>query len=335
MGRLGTRLRVTTVAFGHEPDGVTVYARRLVEERRRLGRPTAWFDAADHRWSDRPGDVVHVHVNDRLVDRQRDEWDFLVRTVHRRHRGMLLAVTLHDLPQPEEGGERFRRRADRYRRIGRLADQVFTNSDHERRIADDLGIASHVAPHPIFPQPLRLRPRDRRPDTIVVGGFIHPGKGLIDWFESVGPVGGTVLDGWSVLLVGGVSDGHRSHLADVRRIGRANGFAVTATGPLPARRWYEELSRATVVVAPHRHCSASGSVLAAISAGHRPVASANGFTAEIHREDPDRINLVGDARDWLAAIQLELARERPRTPDRGWRSPATTVDRFDEALAAA
>ena len=47
-----------------------------------------------------------------------------------------LSVSLHDIPQPEEGAERYARRARVYRELVERADAAVVNSDHEASFFD-------------------------------------------------------------------------------------------------------------------------------------------------------------------------------------------------------
>lgn len=323
---------VTTVVFGDGLDGIRRYALLLAHQRQQMGRPTTWFDADDRRWESQHSSIVHAHLTDRLIDAQRVAVDALFAAA--RARRFRLVVTLHDLPQHGEGEARYRRRCERYREFASLADVVIVNSSSELRDAEHIGLSASVVPHPIFPERRDFSAHVSHDRTLAAAGFVHPGKGIAELVEAIGPVGGTPLGGWRLRLIGSVESRHESYLRAVSRQARDNGLHVEITGPVEARHWSTELRSATIPIAPHLHCSASGSMLSWIGAGRRPIAASSAFSRELATERPDAVDVVADG-DWSTAIHRSIASSDEHRCDVGaWRSPQSSVEAFDDIVTA-
>ncbi len=322
--------------FGDANDGINIYARALVQHGRTKDDRGPVEHVESGRWRGDDCDIVHVNLSDRLVADAAAHWHDLVDWVQRR--GRLLAVTLHDLPQIAEGADRRRRRSIRFRDIAAVADVVLVSSESERMTARSLGIAASVVAHPIFPTRAGSTP-DRTPlppdptPTIVVAGFVHPGKGVAQLLESVGDVRGTALDGWQLRLVGAATDQHAHEPKQLEHAARANGLDFHHTGPVSQSRWDREMVRATVAVCPHLHCSASGSILSWIAHGRRPLTAALPFSQELVSERPGAVTIVHDPGDWLGAI-VTAATAEPIAIDerRRWRTPRQSVAQLDLAV---
>ena len=280
--------------------------------------------------------MVHVHVSDRLVDDAPHQWSSLVEWT--RDRDVPLVVTLHDVPQPQEGVERHRRRSAAFRRIARSADLVVVSSRSEQNAAAEIGVRSVVVDHPIFPVAEWAAVSDdagpaRRSRTITVAGFVHPGKGVAEMLDAIGDVRGTAVDGWQLRLVGDASERHRDEPVRLRALANAVGLDFHHTGPLPTSEWNRELRQATVAVCPHLHCSASGSILSWIAHARRPIVTDLPFCRELADERPDALTIVRRPDEWLDRVLASAHRESPDDPtDRSWRTPARSIEQLDAAV---
>ena len=107
-----------------------------------------------------------------------------------------LSVSLHDIPQPEEGAERYARRARVYRKLVEKADVAVVNSNHEAAFFD-------AAPTVIrLPIPVIDSPFNPEPGSVGVLGFLYPGKGHEDLIEA--------LPDHRLRFLGAVSHGHET-----------------------------------------------------------------------------------------------------------------------------
>jgi len=326
------RRSIATVLFGERSDGITMYAQALADN----GRPTTAARAVHHvddlGWEVDDFDAVHVHVSDRLIADSDGAWNTLVQRC--RFAGVSLVATLHDLPQRDDCVHRNRRRSAVYRSIAGAADIVIVSSESERGAASSIGIDSSVVPHPIFPIrratiPVRAVTRTHATRTIVVAGFVHPGKGVAEMVDAIGDVRGTPLHGWQLRLVGSVTERHRDEPTRIEAQARANGLDFRHIGAVSDRGWSRELSHATVGVCPHLHCSASGSILSWIAHGRRPVATSLPFSRELADERRDALTLVERPLDWRDAIETAARESYDQPVDSSWRTPAAAAARLD------
>ena len=319
--------RTLTVLLGEPGDGIRAYAERIFASGRVPDDHAVLITPDDTLPTVAPGDVVHVHVTDRLVERHPRRWEWVTAAA----RSVAVVMTVHDVPQMEEGLARFDRRVATLRAIVEPADLVVTNSESERRTLHEIGIDARVVPHPIFPvPPVTAGPRLR---SLTVVGFIHPGKGVIDLLDAVGHVAGTVLEGWHLRLVGAVAAGHDAHLDAIRHAAEGIGLPTVHTGAVDDRRWAWELTHAGVAICPHLHMSASGSLLSWIAAGRRPVTSATPFVRELAAERRGALHLVHRRADWAPAIHSAVVGRDPDPfEDPTWRTPSSAALVLDELL---
>ena len=335
---------VHTVVAGDEYDGVRIYGQRLASTRAAMGRPTrtscigelASRSSLSHMIAG--CDVVHLHLNDRLVDARPTDWERLVRAAQAA--SVPVIVTLHDVATDAEtenvDDARARRRAVAMRRLARFGRCVIVSSRHEQHAAARIGITAHVVPHPIFSpcggRDLAEYPLER---SIVVAGFVHPGKGVSEFVRALGDVRGSSLDGWQLRLVGGVTDMHHDHLRNLIVAIERAGLDAHFTGPLHDRDWRRELARAGIPVACHAHCSASGSLLSWIAHGRRPFSSDHPFARELDRDERGSIDIVGDRAQWRSVIENAVANGDGRSTDpTGRRTPEASVDVFESIIGS-
>lgn len=234
----------------------------------------------DHLFGDSPAAAV-----DALLDRVGDS---------------RVSVSFHDIPQPEEGRERFERRAAAYQRLAAAADVAVVNSEHEARFFD--------APVSMIrlPIPTIDSPYDPEPGTVGILGFLYPGKGHEQLIEVLR---GT---GYQLRFLGSVSSGHE----DWARSLEAD---ADITGWLSDADLAAEMGRIQVPVCAHRHFSASGSLMTWLGAGRHVLASDSDYTREIDAWLPGRITRV-EPGAWRAAVDAFAAAPPPPLdpPAYGW-----------------
>ncbi|QGU05342.1 glycosyltransferase [Corynebacterium comes] len=251
-----------------------------------------------------PPGPVHVTFTDHLFGPTPEE---AVDRVLARCAGHTLSLSLHDIPQPEEGAQRFARRSPAYLRLAGAADLVVCNSRHEASFFPD---SVEVIPLPVPPVRSRYRPE---PGTVGILGFIYPGKGHDDIIRALA---GT---GLKIRALGGVSAGHEDWARHLQDLATESGVDLRITGYLSEADLAEEMGRVAVPVCAHRHYSASGSLMTWLGAGRHVLVSDSPYTREMARQWPDRIGIVAD---WRDALLDAAASPTPPigTPD-GWDWP--------------
>ncbi|MDR7329155.1 glycosyltransferase [Corynebacterium guangdongense] len=283
-------MRLTHVIVGPAEHGVTEYA--LALHRATGGDHVRELSAL------KPGasGPVHVTFTDHLFGPSPDHAvDAVLAAVGDRP----FSVSLHDIPQPEEGRERFARRAPAYRRLAEAADVVVCNSRHEAsffhgRLPDGRLRVIHL-PLPNAPR-IPVQPE---PGSVGILGFIYPGKGHRTVLEAA--------DGLRVRALGGFSAGHE----DMDLPG------MEITGYLSDEELWRQMARIAVPVCAHRHFSASGSLMRWLAAGRRVLVADSAYTREIADLWPGQIVPVTD---WPAALAAAAA-------DPGFSTPVTDASR--------
>ncbi|MBA4506082.1 glycosyltransferase family 1 protein [Corynebacterium sanguinis] len=274
---------------GPDGHGVTAYALQLaaalgVDERDIIRENT--FDCAPL-----PDAPIHVTFTDHLFGTQPlAAVEALLGRVGER----ALSVSFHDIPQPEEGAERFSRRAEAYRRLRDAATVSVVNSQHEAQFFE------HAPAVIRLPIPQVASHFDPVPNTVGILGFLYPGKGHEDLIAALA---GT---DYHLRFLGAVSQGHEQWARGLRTAYPH----VEITGWLSADELAAEMGRVAVPVCAHRHFSASGSLMTWLGAGRNVLASDSPYTREIDAWLPGRITLVRDGA-WREAVE----RFTPRVMD--------------------
>lgn len=228
-----------------------------------------------------PHEAIHVAFTDHLFGATAQEGvDTLLARVGPRP----LSVSVHDVPQPQEGEHRFATRSAAYQRLAQRAALVGVNSQHEAQFF--AGTAVAVIPLPVPVVESTFAPE---PGTVGVLGFIYPGKGHE---EIIAALEGS---GRELRFLGGVSPGHE-------RWARGLEQYATITGWLEPKQLADEMGRIEVPVCAHRHFSASGSLMTWLGAGRTVLASDATYTREIDAWLPGRITLVANGA-WREAVE--------------------------------
>lgn len=204
-----------------------------------------------------------------------------------------LSVSLHDIPQPEEGAERYARRAGVYRELVEKADVAVVNSNHEASFFD-------AAPTVIrLPIPVIDSPFAPEPGSVGVLGFLYPGKGHEDLIAA--------LPDRRLRFLGAVSKGHETW---------AENLDAEITGWLSDAQLAAEMGRIAVPVCPHRHFSASGSLMTWLGAGRTVLVRDSAYAREIDAWLPGRVTRVADG-GWREAVDKHVP-EQLEPPRYGW-----------------
>jgi glycosyltransferase involved in cell wall biosynthesis len=252
---------------------------------------------------------LHLHLNDWLLSSgEAPAADVIAALAQRLHRrGVRLTVTLHDLPQPADGAELYRRRCADYRSIVAMAAGVVVSSDHERALLQDAvgdpAVPVEVVPLPIDPLPgWPSVPRDTAPVTVGMLGYLFPGKGHRDVLEELAGLATPV----TVVAIGRPSPGQEYLLDDLTALARRLGVGFRCTGYVPDAELPAELRRVTVPLAAHTRVSASGSINSWIAAGRRPLVAAGRYVTELDARLPGalRIYQPGELRQ---AVETAIA----------------------------
>lgn len=251
------------------------------------------------------GTPVHLHVTDRLLGATPADAAALVEGLAAVHP---ISVTLHDLPQPSDGPERFARRAAAYQRIAVAAISVQVSSRHERALLAAIapGVRTVVVPLPVPGRPAARRSAAaaavRTAPTVGILGYLYPGKGHAEVLAVLDQLG---RDEVGLVALGGPSAGHDWLVDDLRH--RAGGRALEITGYLDDEELDRRISAVTVPVVAPSHVSASGSLHRWIGCGRRPVTLDNPYTREVAELLPGSLVLTDDLSSAIAAALLRPA----------------------------
>lgn len=285
-----------TIALGPPAHGVTRFAVEcaqaagapLLEVADVAELPASLAALPDHR----PPQPVHLHVTDPLFGPTPED---AAAVIEHLARDRPVAVTLHDVPQPAEGGERCRRRGRGYQRIAAVAGLVVVSSEHERTLCADAGIEVDAViplPVPALAVPERLVPDAR---SVGVFGFLHPGKAVDVVAEAVAHLAAAGDEQVTLRLVGQPADGHEEYVRAALGTVRAAGGRAEMTGRVDDDELARSLGEVTVPVALFRNVSASGSLNTWAAAGRRPVTTDSAYTREIEHDRPGSLLLAEEA----------------------------------------
>ncbi|TPG27362.1 glycosyltransferase family 4 protein [Mycolicibacterium hodleri] len=291
----------THLVVGPPRHGVVTFALDLAASLDRGNRPAPTVRVDD--WTDLDGaldrvgrtDGVHLNFTDRLFgSTPRDAADRVVDLVgHFTSAGVRVTATLHDVPQPADGGN-YHQRVAAYRTVCSAVHGRATNSEHERSLLAESKVA-RSADVVVVPLPLHLgeapssRPLVER-RSVAVLGFLYPGKGHREVLAAMADLPRDV----EFVAVGEPSAGHADLVEHLAESARAAGRQFTVTGYVPDEALSAAVRRVSVPIAHHRHVSASGSLNTWIAAHRRPLAPANRYTIEHAARHPGTLRLYPD-----------------------------------------
>jgi hypothetical protein len=304
----------THLVVGPPRHGVVTFALDLVESLTRADYPAPVVRLEECRDLDGAAGClggVHVNFTDRLFGstphEAADRMVALVRDA--KSAGARVTATLHDVPQPADGGN-YRQRADAYRMVCATVHGCATNSEHERSLLGENGVAE-PADVVVVPLPLHVGAAPpRRPAahvrSVAVLGFVYPGKGHPEVIEAMSGLPNDV----EFHAIGACSAGHDDLAAQLAASARAAGRRFAITGYVPGPALTAVVQRVSVPVVHHRHVSASGSLNTWIAAGRRPLVTRNRYTVEHDARHPGTVELYPDSPHGLAAA-MESALAQP------------------------
>lgn len=266
--------------------------------------PADWFDAV------RGCATVHLQYTDALYAPRCEDAAvvFLDLAAKLHEAGQRCTVTLHDLPQPADGIELYRRRTRVYRAVAAAADRVVVSSRHESSLLVELGaVEQHAVVIPLPVDPLD-EPREPGPGDaqVTMLGFVHPGKGHREVLAAMRNLPTT----HGLVVLGRVGAGHDDLVTQLHATASQDGRTVTITGFLPETELITRLQQAGVPVAAHRNVSASGSINSWLGAGRRPLVPAGRYAAELLGRSPGALwtYAEGELPDALALALAEPER---------------------------
>lgn len=281
----------THLVVGPDGHGVTEYALSLAATANAPVIREAQFGEEQL-----PDGFIHTTFTDHLFGSSPDKAvDNLLGRIGQRR----LSVSFHDIPQPEEGDERFARRAPAYLRLASACAEsngvAATNSDHEAEFFRSRGVDVSVVHLPI---PRVRSVFDPEPGTVGVLGFLYPGKGHEDLIDDLA---GT---GYRLRFLGSVSSGHENWADGLLRRAAAAGLDAEITGWLTDDELAAEMGRISAPVCAHKHFSASGSLMTWLGAGRHVLVTDSDYTREIGAWLPGRITLVDPTAPggWASAV---------------------------------
>jgi glycosyltransferase involved in cell wall biosynthesis len=257
---------------------------------------------------------LHLHVTDGILGETPAGAAAVVERIARDRR---VSLTLHDLPQASDGERNLRRRGDAYRRMASAAVGVAVSSRHEAALFAShvdaertvavvpLGTRIRVAPAPTLPG---RPPSDRC--TVLVAGYVYPGKGHDDAIDAVAEVSRRTGAPAEVVALGGVSRGHERLADELAARAEASGVRFRVTGFLAADDYRDRVRGSGIPVVAHQHLSASRSLLDWTEEGRRPVVVASRYTLEMAALRPGTLTVVASLADAI---------------ERAWQDPGSTT----------
>ncbi|HEY9417686.1 MAG TPA: hypothetical protein VIQ30_23245, partial [Pseudonocardia sp.] len=200
-----------------------------------------------------------------------------------------IVVTLHDVPGADPDPARDAARRAGYARVVAVCDAAVVSAEHEAAKMTTLTDRPvHVIELPMEPLPDGA-PTPGWADRPTLGllGFVYPGKGHAEMIEAAARQPSRPR----VVAAGTVSPGHTGLLRDLTRRARSLGVDLVLSGPLSDSELAAAADAITVPLAPNRRVSASGSLLAWLSRGRRPVTAAGEYAVELDRRHPGALKL--------------------------------------------
>lgn len=283
--------------------------------------------------------LLHLHLTDWLFVDAGVGADHIIAGLVRalRARGVALSVTLHDLPQPSDGPDLYRRRTATYRSLVESVAGVVVCSEHERMLLEDALVADGgrlpadpgelaVIPLPIDPAdgPIPAGEAAALTRTVGIFGFLYPGKGhreVLDELSSCQPA----VD---VFAIGRASDRHQELVGELSDIAISRGFSFRCSGYVPDEDVTAALRAPLIPVAPHTHVSASGSINSWIAAGRRPLVPSGRYVNELGRRIPGSVHFY-EPGQLRSAVEASID-----DPALTWLPPGTVVGPTTPTAAA-
>ena len=163
-------------------------------------------------------------------------------------------------------------------------------------------------------------PSERLERSVVILGFVYPGKGHDEALDAL-PVGA------GLVALGRASDGHQDLVEQLEQQAARLGRRFSASGFVPDAELPGHLRRAAVPLAPHRQVSASASIATWLAAGRRPLVPDTPYAREIAAAYPDTLTIYT-----ALAPALAHAWDHPGTT---WLAPGTRIGPTSADVASA
>ncbi|WP_410665350.1 hypothetical protein [Amycolatopsis sp. lyj-84] len=286
-------------------------------------------------------DLTHAHFTDALfgdtIEKAAVNFRKWMAGVHRP-----LVVTVHDVPDPFGRSRRDQARCRGYADVLEACDAVVVSASHEARKAAALtGKPIYRIDLPLPPEPFSVHdhPLIEPVPSLVLLGYLYPGKGHLEAIDLAAAVGRNRASGPPlVVAAGSVSAGHADLLDRVRRHAARRRVPFLLTGHLSDAEFTDLACSARVPVVLNRTVSASGSLLSWLSCRRRPVTWSGHYTREIARRHPGTVLLGGSKRELAEHVVRALdepettrSSSRPQWTDTG----AEHVSLYRKVLAEA
>lgn len=323
------------MVIGPQEHGVTAYALDLCRTLHiKPLRFETWQDLESALPLSVDSESLHLCFTDHLWGETPQDAAALVRRLGEQ---FYLSISFHDVPQPQEGQERFATRAQAYAALGERADVLVVNSQHEAAFFAEHCVAQvHpvVLPLPLPPKTVSSKTetaKAQQPDSELAGnpkcenssapgesleigvmGFVYPGKGHEELLQSIAGMNANVR------ALGGLSTGHDWLEQHLQEIAHTSGVSFEITGYLSEEELQAQMMRTEVPICAHRHFSASGSLMKWISLGRKVLVSDSPYSRELAQIWGDFIVLVSD-NQWVQALrELPADFSRPLPAPTNW-----------------
>lgn len=298
----------THLIVGPEDHGVVEYALALhAHTGGPLVRVESWREL-DESTNSILGDAADLHVcfTDHLFGENPED---AVDRVLRLSQGKRLSVSFHDVPQREEGEQRFEARSAAYQRLASHAWVPVVNSQHEAKF---FACPTAVIRLPLVPARCDRVNVQPDPREVCIMGFVYPGKGHADLLQAT--------DGSDVRVtaLGGVSAGCDWLVDELHGIAQKVDTDFEITGFLPVEELEQRMLNSGIPVCAHRHFSASGSLMKWISLGRRVLVADSSYSRELAQLWPEFITLVRPEKwaEALASVPADFS--EPLDPPVDW-----------------
>ncbi|MCS7477648.1 hypothetical protein ACFFQW_26605 [Umezawaea endophytica] len=310
-------MRVHTHAPGPVGHGVVRHARAIA----RLCAPHGVLD------TDQAPDLTHAHFTDALFGSTIEEAAQAYRRWAEGARRPLV-LTVHDVPDPRGHSRRDRARCAGYAAVVDASDAVVVSAEHEaHKIAELTGKTPYLIdlPLPLPPEPAPAASPAGASSSLVLLGYLYPGKGHEDAIDLAADVGRDRAGGApAVIAAGTTSTGHHDLEDRLRRHAQRRRVPLVITGYLTDARFASMAATAGVPLVLNRDVSASGSLLSWLSCLRRPITWAGPYSTEIDHRHPGNLLLGNDKRELVEHISRALEDpgttrlpRRPRWQDTG------------------
>ncbi|WNV87604.1 hypothetical protein [Umezawaea sp. Da 62-37] len=277
--------------------------------------------------TDQAPDLTHAHFTDALFGSTIEE---AARAYRKWAEGARrpLVLTVHDVPDPHGHSRRDRVRCAGYAAVIEASDAVVVSAEHEaRKITELTGKSPHHIDLPLPPEPAPAPAASPAgaSSSLVLLGYLYPGKGHDDAIDLAADVGRDRAAGApAVIAAGTTSTGHRDLEDHLRERAQRRQVPLTITGYLTDARFASVAAAAGVPLVLNRDVSASGSLLSWLSCRRRPIVWAGPYSTEIEHRYPGNLLLAEGKPELIEYVSraledtgmTRLAR-RPRWQDTG------------------